>query len=240
MVIGMIGFIQFSAASENPVHAYHFNKGVVDEQSPFAGEVIWTLINGDEGAIVHSSNHGVVVVRFSLSDSDVCVESIGAICLDGKVTQFKNTNSHNKGEYLKLIIDASSSVEIISMINGPLAGVDVKVNLEKIRIPKAEEIAKRFVFSAPTFAFDGMEETLDVKLLYIRESFPEQYVIEAEFSTLHGGYGDRTDQIVKQVITSHNMKLVIISGKVTSATIDEKWDELNQIKLPPILTKHPE
>ena len=69
MVIIMIGFIQFSDAATNPVHVYHFNKGVVDEHSPFAGEVLWTLINGNEGAFVHSSNNGVDVVRFSLSDN---------------------------------------------------------------------------------------------------------------------------------------------------------------------------
>ncbi len=94
------------------------------------------------------------------------------------------------------------------------------------------DIAQEFIKSSPTFLFDGIPDTLSLELVAIRESFPEQYVIEGDFDSLHGGYGDRTDQMVIQVITSHTMNLVVISGQVTSAIIDGKWDELNQIELP--------
>jgi len=100
-------------------------------------------------------------------------------------------------------------------------------------------IAQQFIKSSPTFAFDGMEETLSLELVAIRESFPEQYVIEADFDSLHGGYGDRTDEMVIQVITSHTMNLVVINGEVTSAILDGKWDELNQLQLPWTPTKGP-
>jgi len=100
-------------------------------------------------------------------------------------------------------------------------------------------IAQEFIKSSPTFAFDGMPETLEVELVAIRESFPEQYVIEADFDSLHGGYGDRTDQMVIQVITQHTMNLVVINGEVTSAILDGKWDELNQLQLPWTPTKGP-
>ena len=53
------------------------------------------------------------------------------------------------------------------------------------------DVANWFVKSRPTFAFDGMEESLNIQINSVRESFPEQYVIEAEFSSRHGGYGDR-------------------------------------------------
>lgn len=228
----MIGFIQFSDAAENPSHVYHFNKGVVDEQSPFAGEILWTLINGNEGAFVHSSDHGVVVVRFSLSLSDVCIESIGAICLDGKVTQIKNTDSHNQGEDLKITIDATNNEETISMINGPLAGVDVKINLLKIRTPQAEDIAKRFVFSAPTFSYDGIPESVKVGAISILQSYPPKYVVPVHFDSQHGGYGDRTDQMVTQVITPHTIRVTIVNGMITSAIIDRTWDELKQLQIP--------
>ncbi len=231
---------EFIGTNLTEIYVYHFNKGVVDEQSSFAGEVIWTLINGNEGAIVHSSDHGVVVVRFSLSLSDVCIESIGAICLDGKVTQFKNTDSHNQGEDLKIIIDATNNEEIISMVNGPLAGVDVKINLDKIRTPQAEDIAKRFVFSASTFSFDGIPESVKVGMIAVLESYPPQYIIPIDFDSLHGGYGDRTDQMVTQVITPHTIRVTVVNGMVTSAIIDGKWDELNQLQLPGTSTKGPD
>jgi len=100
-------------------------------------------------------------------------------------------------------------------------------------------IAEEFIKSSATFAFDGIEETLSLELVAIRESFPEQYVIEADFDSLHGGYGDRTDEMVIQVITPHSMNLVVINGEVTSALLDGKWDELNQLQLPWTPTKGP-
>ena len=90
------------------------------------------------------------------------------------------------------------------------------------------DIAENFIVSSPTFAFDGMKETLQVELTAIRESFPEQYVIQAEFSSSQAGYGDRTGLMLAQVITPHTMELVVVSGEVISAKMDKTWDELNQ------------
>ena len=89
------------------------------------------------------------------------------------------------------------------------------------------EIAREFVMSSPTFAFDGMEDTLEFGPITALESFPEQYRIETTFTSSHGGYGDRTDQIVTQVLTPHTMEIIISEGQVISAVTDEKWDELN-------------
>ncbi len=90
------------------------------------------------------------------------------------------------------------------------------------------DVASWFVKSSPTFAFDGIEDSLDLQIELVRESFPEQYVINAEFTSSQAGYGDRTGMVLAQVITSHTMNLVVSSGNVVSAIIDEKWDELNQ------------
>ncbi len=95
------------------------------------------------------------------------------------------------------------------------------------------DIAQEFIKSSPTFLFDGIPDTLSLELVAIRESFPEQYVIEGDFDSLHGGYGDRTDVMVIQVITPHKINLVVISEQVTSAIMDEKWDELNQLPWTP-------
>jgi len=95
------------------------------------------------------------------------------------------------------------------------------------------DIAQEFIKSSPTFLFDGIPDTLSLELIAIRESFPEQYVIEGDFDSLHGGYGDRTDVMVIQVITPHKINLVVISEQVTSAIMDEKWDELNQLPWTP-------
>lgn len=89
-------------------------------------------------------------------------------------------------------------------------------------------IAKNFTVSSPTFVFDGIPETLKVGEVKILESFPEQYVIPISFDSLHGGYGNRTDQIVTEAITPHIIIVTVVDSKVASAIIDEKWDELGQ------------
>ena len=40
------------------------------------------------------------------------------------------------------------------------------------------DVAGWFVKSSPTFVFDGIEDSLDLQIESVRESFPEQYVIE--------------------------------------------------------------
>ncbi len=92
----------------------------------------------------------------------------------------------------------------------------------------SQDVATWFVKSSPTFAFDGIENTLKVEIVTVRESYPEQYEIEATFSSSAAGYGDRSDKFLAQVITPHTLKIVVSSGNVISAIMDEKWDELNQ------------
>ncbi|MEM2160273.1 MAG: hypothetical protein QXN55_04890 [Candidatus Nitrosotenuis sp.] len=89
------------------------------------------------------------------------------------------------------------------------------------------DIAKEFVLSAPTFAFDGMKDTLEFGPITVLESFPEQYKLDATFTSAHGGYGNRTGQMVTQALTPHTMNILISEGTVISAVTDETWDELN-------------
>lgn len=89
------------------------------------------------------------------------------------------------------------------------------------------EIANEFVLSSPTFAFDGMEDTLEFGPITILESFPEQYKLDVMFTSSHGGFGDRTDQIVTQALTPHVMQIIISEGVVISAVTDDAWDEMN-------------
>lgn len=40
----------------------------------------------------------------------------------------------------------------------------------------------------------------------------------------HAAYGDRTGQMVAQVITPHRAKVVVSPGEVTRAVMDRVWD----------------
>lgn len=115
---------------------------------------------------------------------------------------------------------------------------DIWDELNQSLIPQTSDIiqriAYRWLYSSPTFKFDGLENT--IKLVDIWQAMtlvaPSFWQVTFEFDSAHPGYGDRTDQILAQVITHHSVKIHVTEGKVTMAIIDEKWDELNQSMLP--------
>jgi len=92
----------------------------------------------------------------------------------------------------------------------------------------AEEIALEFLRNGATFKFDGMEETIEVEEIRILESYPVQYIVIIRFDSRHAGYGDRTGQVLAQVVTPHSAWVKVVNGEVVSAVLDNTWDELNQ------------
>ncbi len=93
---------------------------------------------------------------------------------------------------------------------------------------EAEELAMEFVMSSPTFSFDGVPGSIEVVDIVAAESYPVQYFITVAFECSHAGYGDRTGQVLAQVITPHVMRVTVSDGRVLSAVIDGVWDEVNQ------------
>ncbi|MCK4702299.1 hypothetical protein KAT55_02970 [Candidatus Bathyarchaeota archaeon] len=108
---------------------------------------------------------------------------------------------------------------------------------------EAEEMAIEFVESSPTFSFDGVPGSIEVIDIVAAESYPVQYFITVAFECSHAGYGDRTGQVLAQVITRHVMRLTVSDDRVLSAVIDGQWDEVNQREkvvselLPPDMAK---
>lgn len=95
----------------------------------------------------------------------------------------------------------------------------------------AVDVALVFLKNGATFKFDGIPETLIIGETLILESYPIQYVVTITFDSRHAGYGDRTGQILAQVITRHTARITVVNGGVVSATLDDVWDELNQEEL---------
>ena len=93
---------------------------------------------------------------------------------------------------------------------------------------KPREIAKDFIVKAPTFKFDGISESLNVKSAVALQTYPPQHIITIEFDSRHAGYGDRTGQALAQVITKHTAVVKVVDGKVISAILENHWDEINQ------------
>jgi len=92
----------------------------------------------------------------------------------------------------------------------------------------SREMAEEFVRNSPTFQFDGMPETL-VLTGTMTARCPFCWVYVFEFDSRQGGYGDRTGQMLIQVITHHRAVIAVEQMAVTSAVMDETWDMLRQV-----------
>jgi len=110
-------------------------------------------------------------------------------------------------------------------------------------IPQTKEVVTKMALdwlrASPTFRFDGLEESLKVVEVWQAQTFayPSFWQVTVEFDSTHAGYGDRTGQVLAQVITHHSIRIHVTEGVVTMAVIDEKWDELKQSMLPSTHTK---
>jgi len=87
------------------------------------------------------------------------------------------------------------------------------------------EIARKFVLTSPTYTFDG-EGLKHVKTITLRCPYCWEFIFE--FTSRHAGYGDRSGQMVAQVITQHTARVSVESGEVNSAVLDDKWDMIDQ------------
>jgi len=89
---------------------------------------------------------------------------------------------------------------------------------------KAEEIAEEWIRNESlTYVYDGF----DLRIEEVEELVEGRlYGLTFLFRSRAAGYGDRTDKIVAQVITDHEMYVVVERGEVTSAVTDEVYDEM--------------
>ncbi len=88
-------------------------------------------------------------------------------------------------------------------------------------------IAQRLVHASPTYIFDGIEGSL-VLMDVVTLRCPYCWEFVFRFQSRHAGYGDRTGQPLMQVITPHVARIVVERGRVTRATLDDRWDILAQ------------
>jgi len=102
--------------------------------------------------------------------------------------------------------------------------------IKEVSQEESQQIAEDFVRNSPTFQFDGMAETL--KLVETQTMrCPYCWTFVFEFESQHAGYGDRTGQMLAQVITPHRAVITLVEGEVTRAIMDEKWDMIEQKEL---------
>jgi len=92
-----------------------------------------------------------------------------------------------------------------------------------------KELAENWILRSPTYAYDGSGLAF---VSYVpQESYPARHVLTYHFTSSHAGYGDRSDILSAQVITSHTIQITVADGNVVAAVTDERWDEMGQFML---------
>jgi hypothetical protein len=92
---------------------------------------------------------------------------------------------------------------------------------------ESQTMAEEFAGNSPTFVYDGMEGTL-ILTDTLTARCPYCWVFVIEFDSSNAGYGDRTGQMLAQVITPHRAHIAVEQLEITSAVMDDKWDMIKQ------------
>ncbi|MFB6181734.1 MAG: hypothetical protein ABEJ24_02445 [Candidatus Magasanikbacteria bacterium] len=96
-------------------------------------------------------------------------------------------------------------------------------------LEESKQIAKEWIQNeSPTYTFDGSKLKLKESSKMDKEDCQDCYELVYEFESSHGGYGDRSDKMVTQVITPHEMTVIVEQGEVTKAITDGRFDEMNE------------
>lgn len=89
---------------------------------------------------------------------------------------------------------------------------------------ESQRVAEEFTRLEATFRFDGIPETLKVTGT---TSVADGWRYTIEFDSRHAGYGNRSGQMLAQVITHHTAEVTVQAGRVTKAVMDEVWDMIS-------------
>jgi hypothetical protein len=128
----------------------------------------------------------------------------------------------------KFIVVASLALVVVvfGLIGAITFGAPVAPADGQYTADNAITTARQFVNAENTFKFDGMTETLNVKMNKTVSS--SVFEIIAEFTSRHAGFGDRADKMVAQVLTPHRAVITVEKGAVASAIMDGQWDMIAQ------------
>ncbi len=128
----------------------------------------------------------------------------------------------------KFIVIASLAMVVVvfGLIGAVTFGAPVAPADGQYTAEKALTTARQFVNAENTFKFDGMAETLNVKMNKTVSS--DIFEIVARFTSRQAGFGDRTDKMVAQVLTPHTAVITVEKGTVASAVMDGEWDMITQ------------
>ncbi len=100
--------------------------------------------------------------------------------------------------------------------------------VDQAKFERSKEIARAAVEKAPTYQFDGS----DLRFVSSETLLcPNCWEFVYSFSSRYAGYGDRTGKVLAQVITPHQIRVMVENEKVVAVVTDRTFDELKGIYL---------
>ncbi|MFC2004830.1 protease inhibitor I42 family protein [Chloroflexota bacterium] len=92
------------------------------------------------------------------------------------------------------------------------------------------QIALDFVENSQTYDYDGIKGSLEL-VNSLEISTPNAWTFIYRFESAHAGYGDRSQDVLAQVITPHVASVTVDNGEIVYARLDNAWDMINQEEL---------
>jgi len=98
-------------------------------------------------------------------------------------------------------------------------------------LEQASAMSLSLIKSSPTFAYDGIKDS--IKQVKVESSDNGQTLkLLYVFKTAHPGHGDRSGEVLAQVVTEHTAQITLSKCKITSAVCDKTWNLLSNSPLP--------
>ena len=118
-------------------------KGHIIGNNPFAGNTIWTVLEGDTGTIIATSDHGIVTIRFNTEQNKMCLDSPSKLCLDATIYETKNSIDVKNGDTIQIIFDMPTK-QTITVKSGNLKSLQLELILDSTKYKKPiNEINKK-------------------------------------------------------------------------------------------------
>lgn len=96
-----------------------------------------------------------------------------------------------------------------------------------VTMEQSRGIAEQFIIQDETYAFDGLQGTLEFENYTVMKC-PYCWSFTFRFDCGHLGYGNRSGQVLAQVLTPHTAEITVSEGKVVSAVLDGRWNMLTE------------
>jgi len=137
IIISLVAFFMISSLSNSyALDLYSLDqistRGQITNENPYVGSIIWTQIEGEDGVIVATSDHGIVTIRFNVQQIDTCIDSPNLVCLVAIITETKNALRVSEGDRAEMVFDMPYR-QTITVLDGELASLILELDLQSVK-----------------------------------------------------------------------------------------------------------